>query len=336
MSTVNERVPLKDELAFELSTFFARHQYCVAVCRLNGPGTAALPVWPTLRLVEVESNVPSDVEHELSAQTSKTTLPKSSVSSSSKDAESVGVSELMKTPPVGATSVAAFGAAFGVRFVAAWAPYVAAVFPARSVTAVPEYATVTGVEVAHGVVERQADGRAAHDRDAVNGVAAAVHDDGEVGGRRRTGERLAVADVERRAVDGARRDGGGDRVDDDVLLAAEARGAADRRERERRVVARAVLDRPAVQRERAGRRVVEVGGVVARLHRVVEGQGRRAGARGVVRGARRRRVERQLRRAGDEHGVAEGQLDVDHVCGLVRAVGVARGHRASSAARSCR
>ena len=90
VSTVNERVPLKDELAFELSTFFARHQYCVAVWRLNGPGTAALPVWPTLRLVEVESNVPSDVEHELSAQTSKTTLPKSSVSSSSKDAESVG------------------------------------------------------------------------------------------------------------------------------------------------------------------------------------------------------------------------------------------------------
>jgi hypothetical protein len=62
------------------------------------------------------------VVHELSAQTWKTTLPKSSVSSSSKDADSAGVVELMKTPSAGATSTAAFGAAFGVRFVAASAP----------------------------------------------------------------------------------------------------------------------------------------------------------------------------------------------------------------------
>ena len=78
VSTVKVRVPLNDELAFELSTLFARHQYCVAVWRLKPAGTAAEPFWPTFRFVAVESKAPSGVVQELSVQTSKVTLPKSS------------------------------------------------------------------------------------------------------------------------------------------------------------------------------------------------------------------------------------------------------------------
>ena len=67
------------------------------------------------------------------------------------------------------------------------------------------------------------------------------------------------------AVDGRRRDGGGrvGGVDDDRFLAADARGAADGREGQGRVVGGGVLDRAAGERERVGGRVVEVGGVVA-------------------------------------------------------------------------
>ena len=115
---MNVRVALNGELAFELSTLFARHQYCVAVWRLKPAGTAAEPFCPTFRFVVVESNVPSEAEHELSVQTSKVTLPKSSVSGSAKPAERVGVVELMKTPSAGVERVAAVGFAFGVRFVA--------------------------------------------------------------------------------------------------------------------------------------------------------------------------------------------------------------------------
>ena len=143
VSTVNARVELNGELALELSTLFARHQYCVAVWRLKPTGTAAEPFWPTFRFVADESKVPSEVEHELSLQTSKVTLPKSSGSGSAKPAESVGVVELMKAPSLGAERVAAVGLWFGVRFVTLVPPYVAAALPARSVTDEPLYVTTT-------------------------------------------------------------------------------------------------------------------------------------------------------------------------------------------------
>ena len=81
-------------------------------------GTEAQPFWPTFRFVAVESKAPSEVVHELSAQTWKMTLPKSSGSGSAKPAESVGVVELTKTPSFGGARAGAVGLAFGVRFVA--------------------------------------------------------------------------------------------------------------------------------------------------------------------------------------------------------------------------
>ena len=103
---------------------------------------------------------------------------------------------------------------------------------------------------------------------------------------------------------------------DDVLLAAEARGAADRRQRQRGVVRGASLIVPPFERERARRRVVEVGGRVAGLHGVVE---RRAST---CRSRRRSRPcapapcsASSCRRAGDRDGLAERDLNVDDLAG---------------------
>ena len=68
-------------------------------------------------------------------------------------------------------------------------------------------------------------------------------------------------------------------VDDDRLLAADARGAADGGQRQGRVVGRGVLDRAAGERERVRGRVVEVGAVLAARGRVREGQRRRCRCR---------------------------------------------------------
>src|SRR5207237_143951 len=105
------------------------------------------------------------------------------------------------------------------------------------------------------------------------------------------------------------------------------------RERQGRVVGGRVRDRAAVEGERGGGAVVEVGGGVAGLDGVVEGQRRGAGAGGVVGGPRGGRgVESQLRRAGDGDVLAEVDLHRDHRAGRVGAVGRARGdvaHRRS-------
>src|SRR5207237_730079 len=101
------------------------------------------------------------------------------------------------------------------------------------------------------------------------------------------------------------------------------------RERQGRVVGGRVRDRAAVQRERGRGAVVEVGGGVAGLHGVVEGQRRGARAGGVVGGSRGGRgVEGQLRRAGDGDVLAEVDRDRDHRTGRVGAVGRARADRA--------
>jgi len=50
VSTVNVRVPVNDELALELSTPFARHQYWVAVWRLKPTGTVADPFWTHIQV----------------------------------------------------------------------------------------------------------------------------------------------------------------------------------------------------------------------------------------------------------------------------------------------
>src|SRR5581483_5923754 len=123
-----------------------------------------------------------------------------------------------------------------------------------------------------------------------------------------------------RAVRGRGRHGGGrvGRVDLDVLLAAERARPADRRQGERRVVGCRVLDRAAVQGQRAGGRVVEVGRVLAGGDRVGEGERGAAGAAAVARGTAR--VQCELRRAGDGDVLAEGDGDRDRLAGLVGAV----------------
>ena len=118
---------------------------------MKPPGTAALPVWPTVSAVLVELNVPTDAEQLLVEQTSNVTLPVSSVSGSLNVALSVGVAVSVKTASAGATSAGVVGAASGVRFVTACAVYVAAWFAARSRSAVPEYATVTASRYCAGV-----------------------------------------------------------------------------------------------------------------------------------------------------------------------------------------
>src|SRR5205823_2389936 len=75
---------------------------------------AALPLAPTARLVLVESEVPSEVEQLLVAQTSKVTLPVSWLSGSEKVAVSVGVAVFGCAASAGVTSVGAFGVALVV------------------------------------------------------------------------------------------------------------------------------------------------------------------------------------------------------------------------------
>src|SRR5581483_9535062 len=112
-----------------------------------------------------------------------------------------------------------------------------------------------------------------------------------------------------RAVRGRGGHGGGrvGRVDLDVLLAAEGACPADRRQGERGVVGCGVLDRAAVQGERASGGVVEVGGVLAGADRVREAERGAARAAAVARGAAR--VQCELRRAGDGDVLAEGDGD---------------------------
>ena len=89
-----------------------------------------------------------------------------------------------------------------------------------------------------------------------------------------SGRPLVVA-VDARGGHGSGRVGG---VDDDRLLAADRVRTADCGEGERRVVGGGVLDRAAGERERARRRVVEVGRVFAAGGRVRERQRRPARA----------------------------------------------------------
>src|SRR5205814_2363400 len=104
----------------------------------------------------------------------------------------------------------------------------------------------------------------------------------------------------------------------------DAGGAADGGERQRGVVGGGVLDRAAGEGERAGGRVVEVGGVLAGSDRVGEGEGGAAAAACVAGAAAR--VERERRRAGDADGLAEGDRDSDRLARTVGAVGRRRGH----------
>src|SRR5207253_1653330 len=123
-------------------------------------------------------------------------------------------------------------------------------------------------------------------------------------------------------------------VDDDVLGVAEAVGGARGGEGEGGVVGGGVLDRAAVEGERGRGAVVEVGGGVAGLDGVVEGQRRGARAGGVVGGSRGGRgVEGQLRRAGDGDVLAEVDRDRDHAAGRVGAVSRARADRADRRGR---
>src|SRR5438477_10314621 len=75
------------------------------------PGITALPSAPTAIAVLVESNVPRLLEHPLSEQTSKVTLPESFVSGSANVAVNVGVAVSTIAPPTGETSGGAVGAA---------------------------------------------------------------------------------------------------------------------------------------------------------------------------------------------------------------------------------
>src|SRR5207302_10907670 len=80
------------------------------------PGITALPSAPTAIAVLVESNVPRLLEHPLSEQTSKVTLPESFVSGSANVAVNVGVAVSTIAPPAGETSGGGVGAASAVLF----------------------------------------------------------------------------------------------------------------------------------------------------------------------------------------------------------------------------
>src|SRR5207237_1129647 len=111
--------------------------------------------------------------------------------------------------------------------------------------------------------------------------------------------------------------GGGGGVDDEVLVRAEAAGGAGRGERERGRVERRVADGAAVEGERGGVVVVEVGGGVAGGDGVVEAEGRGAAAARVGDdGVGRARFERQQRCPGHRDGLGEGDLHRDHGAGF--------------------
>src|SRR5206468_4584800 len=97
--------------------------------RVKPPGTATEPLAPTARLVAVESKVPSELVQLLVEQTSKVTLPVSTLSGSLKVAVSVGVEVFRRDPSAGETSVGVVGAAFVVLFVTARPVADAAAFP---------------------------------------------------------------------------------------------------------------------------------------------------------------------------------------------------------------
>src|SRR5262249_51994718 len=80
-------------------------------------GTAAEPLAPTARVVELESKVPIELEQALSLQTWKVTLPVSCVSGSLNVALSVGVAVLSCDAFAGLTSTGVVGVAFVVEFV---------------------------------------------------------------------------------------------------------------------------------------------------------------------------------------------------------------------------
>src|SRR5207253_2671931 len=113
------------------------------------------------------------------------------------------------------------------------------------------------------------------------------------------------------------------RVDDDVLLAADARGAADGRQSECRVVGGGVLDRAAGERERVRGDVVEVGAVLPAGGRVGKGECRGAATGAVAGGAAA--VEGEGRRAGDGDVLAEGDRDRNRCRQRVGAIRFGRG-----------
>src|SRR3954451_8785736 len=104
--------------------------------RLRPPGTAAEPFAPTVRVVLVESKVPSELEQLLVVHTSKVTLPLSCESGSPKLALRVGVVVLRRAVSEGLTSVGVDGEAFVVLFVIEALPSMSVTdaFPAPSRT----------------------------------------------------------------------------------------------------------------------------------------------------------------------------------------------------------
>ncbi len=186
----------------------------------------------------------------------------------------------------------------------------------------------------HRVVERQRAGAAA-----TGVVDRAVGGAGFQGQLRGAGDchRLAEIDLDRNNLAGLVGAVGGTgghpgnrgrhAVDDEVPVRAQRAGRARRRQRQQRIVARQVLDGAAVEGQGAGGHVVQIGAGIAGLHGVAESQGAAVGTAGVVDDAvGGAGFQGQLRRAGDQHGLAETDLDIDDLTHLVRAVGGARGH----------
>ena len=89
------------------------------MARLKPPGTAALPLAPTARLVLLESKLPSELEQLLVVQTSKVTLPVSCVSGSLKVAVRVGVVVFRRAASAGEIGRASLGKECRSR----WSPY---------------------------------------------------------------------------------------------------------------------------------------------------------------------------------------------------------------------
>src|SRR6266566_2672682 len=85
--------------------------------RLKPPGTAADPFAPTVRVVLLESKVPSELEQLLVVHTSNVTFPVSCESESRNVAVSVGVALFRRAVSAGLTSVGVDGGTLVVLFV---------------------------------------------------------------------------------------------------------------------------------------------------------------------------------------------------------------------------
>ncbi|MNJ14517.1 hypothetical protein D3C77_87430 [compost metagenome] len=116
-------------------------------------------------------------------------------------------------------------------------------------------------------------------------------------------------------------------IDDDAVLAADGVGATHGGQGQHRIVAVHAFDRRAVEAQRAGGGVIQVGAQVAGLDHITEGQGVAAGARNIGRQAvDQAGFQQQARRAArgiDNHRLVEGDGHIDDVAHLVAAIGVA-------------